>query len=122
LTDVVGRPVVIRLTPGNASDIGMAAPLVAAAGRMKRLLADKGYDADTLRKSLKAQGTQPVIPGRCNRKKAIRYDKERYKGRWMVEAAFCRLKDFRRVATRYDKLAINFMSAVALATIIAFWS
>ena len=121
MTDVVGRPVVIRLTPGNASDIGMAAPLIAAAGRMKRLLADKGYDADALRKSLKAQGTQPVIPGRRNRKRAIHYDKERYKGRWLVEAAFCRLKDFRRVATRYDKLAINFMSAVALATIIAFW-
>lgn len=99
----------------------MAAPLVAGAGRMKRLLADKGYDADALRKSLRAQGTQAIIPGRRNRKKTIRYDKERYKGRWLVEAAFCRLKDFRRVATRYDKLAINFMSAVALATIIAFW-
>lgn len=122
MTDVVGRPVVIRLTPGNASDIGMAEPLIAAAGRMKRLLADKGYDANALRKSLKAQVTQPVIPGRRNRKKTIRYDKERYKGRWLVEAAFCRMKDFRRVATRYDKLAINFMSAVALATIVAFWS
>jgi transposase len=46
---------------------------------------------------------------------------QRYRERWRIEAAFCRLKDFRRVATRYDKLAANFLSAVALATIIAFW-
>jgi transposase len=45
----------------------------------------------------------------------------RYRDRWRIEAAFCRLKDFRRVATRYDKLAINFLSAVVLAAIIAFW-
>jgi transposase len=51
----------------------------------------------------------------------ISYDKTRYKGRWCIEAAFCRLKDFRRVATGYDKLARNFLSAVALATLIAFW-
>ena len=48
-------------------------------------------------------------------------DKVRYKGRWRIEAAFCRLKDFRRIATRYDKLARNFLSAVALATLVAFW-
>ena len=66
-------------------------------------------------------GTTPVIPGRRSRKRAIRYDKQRYRGRHLVENAFCRLKDFRRVATRYDKLAANFLSAVALATALAFW-
>ena len=54
-------------------------------------------------------------------KSAIRYDKDRYRGRHLIENAFCRLKDFRRVATRYDKLADNFLSAVALATAVAFW-
>ena len=57
----------------------------------------------------------------ANRKRTIRYDKDRYRGRHLIENAFCRLKDFRRVATRYDKLAANFLSGVALATAIAFW-
>lgn len=121
ITDLLGRPVVIRLTPGNVSDIRAADDLLAAAGPLKRLIADKGYDADALRRKLRAEGIQPVIPGRINRKRTIRYDKKRYRDRWRIEAAFCRLKDFRRVATRYDKLAANFLSAVALAAIIAFW-
>ena len=87
----------------------------------KRLIADKGYDANAFRKPLRDQGTRPVIPGRSNRKRKIRYDKTRYRDRHLVENAFCRLKDFRRIATRYDKLRRNFLSAVALATMIAFW-
>jgi transposase len=71
--------------------------------------------------SLRAGGAIPVIPGRRSRKRPIRHDARRYRDRWRIEAAFCRLKDFRRVATRYDKLALNFLSAVVLAAIIAFW-
>lgn len=111
----------IRVTPGNVSDIRAAGDLLAAAGPLKRLIADKGYDANALRTRLRADGVQSIIPGRRNRKRAIRHDEKRYRDRWRIEAAFCRLKDFRRVATRYDKLAVNFLSAVALATIIAFW-
>jgi transposase len=59
--------------------------------------------------------------GRASRKRAIRYDRERYKRRHLIENAFCRLKDCRRVATRYDKLPANFLSGVALATALAFW-
>ncbi len=88
---------------------------------MRYLLADKGYDADGLRRSLRQGGATPVIPGRRNRKRVLRYDKERYRDRHLIENAFCQLKDFRRVATRYDKLAVNFLSGVALATAIAFW-
>jgi len=55
------------------------------------------------------------------RKRKIKYDEQRYKDRHLIENAFCRLKDFRRIATRYDKLARNFMSAVALATLVAYW-
>ncbi len=66
-------------------------------------------------------GATPVIPGRRNRKRSIRYDEQRYRSRHLIENAFCRLKDFRRVHTRYDKLAANFLSAVALATAVAFW-
>jgi transposase len=109
------------LTPGNVSDIKAAPALLGRAGRMRYLLGDKGYDADSLRRALREVGATPVIPGRRNRKRAVRYDKERYRARHLVENAFCRLKDFRRVATRYDKLAANFLSAVAIATAIAFW-
>ncbi len=109
------------LTPGNVSDVKAAPALLEQAGPMRYLLGDKGYDADSLRRSLRDAGTTPVIPGRRNRKRAIRYDKQRYRGRHLIENAFCRLKDFRRVATRYDKLAYNFLSAVALATAVAFW-
>lgn len=109
------------LTPGNVSDITVANDLISRAGGIRYLIADKGYDADALRKRLRKAGTIPVIPGRSNRKRKIRYDKSRYKDRHLVENAFCRLKDFRRIATRYDKLGRNFLSAVALATILAYW-
>jgi transposase len=121
VTDLLGRPAILRLTPGNVADVSMAGELLDAAGPVRCLLADKGYDANSLRKRLKSEGATAVIPGRSNRKTAIRYDETRYRARWRIEAAFCRLKDFRRVATRYDKLARNFLSAVALATLIAFW-
>ncbi len=117
------------LTPGNVSDIKAAPALLERAGRMRYLLGGvaegakrhRGYDADRLRRSLRQTGTTPVIPGRRNRKRAIRYDQERYRGRHLIKNAFCRLKDFRRVATRYDKLANNFLSGVALAAATAFW-
>ena len=116
LSDVVGRPAVVPLTPGNSSDVKTApAVLAAAPGRIRRLLADRGYDADWLRADLRRAGIVPVIPGTRSRKRPIRHDKARYKDRWRAEAVF------RRVATRYDKLARNYASAVALAAVIAFW-
>ncbi len=99
----------------------MAPTLLAGLKGAKYLLADKGYDANALRTQLRQSAIIPVIPGRSNRKRTIQYDRERYKDRHLIENAFCRLKDFRRVATRYDKLARNFLSAVALATLVAFW-
>jgi len=121
LTDVVGRPYALMLTAGNVSDVKAAPALLERAGRMRYLLADKGYNADRLRRSIRDVGALPVIPGRRNRKHTICYDKQRYRTRHLIENAFCRLKDFRRVATRYDKLAANFLSGVALATAVAFW-
>ena len=109
------------LTPGNAADSPVAPTLLAGLKGTKYLLADKGYDANSLRKHLRQAAIIPVIPGRSNRKRTIQYDKVRYKDRHLIENAFCRLKDFRRVATRYDKLARNFLSTVALATLVAFW-
>lgn len=121
LTDVIGRPYALLLTPGNVADVKAAPELLARMGRARYVVADKGYDADPLRRALRQAGAVPVIPGGSNRKRAIRYDRQRYRGRHLIENAFCRLKDFRRVATRYDKLARNYLSGVALAAALAFW-
>jgi len=105
----LGRPIGFHLTPGTVADIKAAPALLAAAGRFKRLIADRGYDADGLRRELRAGGAQPVIPGRRSRRRPIRHDAQRYRERWRIEATVGRLKDFRRVATRYDKPAVNFL-------------
>jgi transposase len=89
--------------------------------RIRRLIADKGYDADWLRTDLRTKGITLVIRGTRARKRRVHHDKRRYREHWRIEATFCRLKGFHRIATRYDKLACNYASAVALAAVIAFW-
>jgi transposase len=114
---------VIILTPGNVADCAVAPQcMTEMAGSIKKLLGDKAYDSDSFRKSLRNDGITPVIPGRTNRKKRIRHDKEAYKGRNVIERFYCRLKDFRRIATRYDKLARNFFSGVCLVAALVYWT
>jgi transposase len=113
---------VIILTPGNVADCTVAPECVSLmAGSIETLLGDKAYDSNSFRKSLRKDGITPVIPGRANRKKRIRYGKEAYKGRNVIERCYCRLKDFRRIATRYDKLARNFFSSVCLVAALVYW-
>jgi len=112
---------VIILTPGNVADCTVGPECVNMIAGVKVLLGDKAYDSDEFRKSLRRDGIKPVIPGRANRKKPIRYDNEAYKGRNVIERCVCRLKDFRRIATRYDKLARNFFSSVCLVAAVAYW-
>ena len=81
----------------------------------KRMLGDKAYDSAELREELDERGTKPVIPNRCNRKQPFSFSKRLYKLRWRIESAFNRLKDFRRIATRYDRLARNYLASVCLA-------
>ena len=99
----------------------MADALLAEVDGCRYVLADKGYDSDKLRKSIRDKGAKPVIPGRKSRKRKIRFDESRYKFRWMAETVFCRLKDFRRVSTRYYKFPRNYLSRLAIATIVAYW-
>jgi len=87
---------------------------------MSGLLADKAYDGDDLRAEIIKRGATPAIPNKSNRVHLHPFDKRAYKGRNVIERSFCRLKDFRRVATRYDKLARNFLVSVYLAAIVAF--
>ena len=85
------------------------------------LLADKGYDSKELRDWLASRGTRAVIPSRSNRKAPYDYDKAAYKQRNVIERMFCRLKDFRRIATRFDRNVQNFLSAVCLAATVIWW-
>lgn len=121
MTDERCRPVVLHLTPGQDADIAAAPDVLAQAPPLRRLLADKGYDGDVLRAAIKKRGTKPVIPNKSNRVRRHRFDRTAYKGRNVIERSFCRLKDFRRIATRYDKLARNFHAAVQLAALVAYW-
>ena len=110
----------IILTPGNVADCTVGPECVSLMAGIKKLLGDKAYDSDKFRKSLRQDGITPVIPGRANRKKRIRQTRKP-NGRNVIERCYCRLKDFRRVATRYDKLARNFLATVHLAAIVAYW-
>ena len=121
MVDEQCRPWVFVLTPGNTADCVMAEECVSLIPGVKQLLADKGYDTDAIRAFLKKRGIKPVIPGKSNHKKKIRHDKNAYKGRNVVERCFCRLKDFRRIATRYDKLAQNYFSALCFVATLAYW-
>lgn len=85
--------------------------------RIKAMLADKGYDADAIREALIAEGIEPVIPTRTNRKAPIDYDRELYKQRNLIERMFNKLKNWRRVATRYDKSAESFLGFISIAAI-----
>ncbi|MCR8724516.1 IS5 family transposase [Frigidibacter sp. ROC022] len=85
------------------------------------LLGDRGYDADWFRETLEDKGIRACIPGRKQRKTPVKYDKRRYKRRNRIEIMFGRLKDWRRVATRYDRCPKVFLSAIALAATVIYW-
>jgi len=116
LVDERGKPRVLLLSAGNINDISMAHALIQAAGPFRRLLADRAYDADHLRQRLAQHGAEAVIPSTTSRKAPIPYNVQAYRQRNLVERMWCRLKDFRRIATRYDKLADNFLAMVQLAS------
>ncbi len=109
------------LSGGQTSDFVGARALVGVLPAAAVLLADRGYDADWFREALADKGIAPCIPSRRMRKVPIPHDAELYKRRHKVENSFARLKDWRRVATRYDRCPKVFLSACALAAIVMFW-
>ena len=121
LTDGQGRPRVLQLSAGNINDMTMAASLIDAAGPFTRLLADKGYDTNAIRAAIAARGAEAVIPSTAARRAPIPYDRTAYRARNQVERLWCRLKDWRRVATRYDKLAANYLSSALIAAALTYW-
>lgn len=113
--DALGNPTGFMLTPGQACDLDGSDELLPELEAMT-LLADKGYDADErVIEPLRAAGKEIVIPPKKNRKESRTYDKELYKARHLIENFFCKLKQYRAIATRYDKTAHNFLAAIYLA-------
>jgi transposase len=122
LTDAAGRPRVLLISPGNTSDVTMTSALIEAArGHFDTLIADRGYDNNAIRAAIQMQGAEAVISPTRSRKEPIPYDRQVYRTRNLVERLWCRLKDWRRIAPRYDKLATKYMAGVFLAAIFTFW-
>ena len=112
--DALGNPVRVILTAGQVSDITMATALIKDQAA-ESIVADKGYDSDAFVEAITAQGAQAVIPPRSNRLNPRTFDRHLYKDRNLVERFFNRIKQFRRIATRYDKLAPSFLAFIHLA-------
>ena len=112
--DTLGRPLRLVLTPGQCGDAPLAPTLLEGLAP-RRVLADKAYDSNALRALIASMSAEAVIPCNPTRKRPIPYDFEAYKMRNTVERCFNKLKHFRRIATRFDRRAVNFLSFIHLA-------
>ncbi|HEX2365730.1 MAG TPA: IS5 family transposase [Bradyrhizobium sp.] len=121
LADGRGRIVAVALTPGNIADITMAMPMLEALAPAQRLIADKAYDADRLRDWLQDKGIEAVIPGRAARAVVYPLNRVVYRRRNVIERMFGRLKNWKRIATRYDRLAVNYLAAIVLVATVTQW-
>lgn len=114
--DALGNPVRLVLSPGQSADISWAEHLLGTL-QAQALVADKGYDSEPFIESLRQRHIEPVIPARSNRRQPRVIDRNLYCDRNKVERFFLRLKQFRRVATRYDKTASSFLAVAQIASI-----
>jgi transposase len=121
IADAHGRPKVICLTGGQRHDSVPAQAMLALLPADLRVIADAAYDSKDLREWLGQRGSRIVIPNRKNRKKPYPFDGVTYKRRNIVERTFCRLKDFRRLAARYDRLDETFISTLCIAAALAYF-
>jgi transposase len=109
------------LSGGEAHDCPPAPRLIRRTKAARTLIGDRAYDSAPLRQWLKDRGTKSVVPNKSNRKQPFRFDRKSYRQRHRIENAFCRLKDFRRIATRSDRLAKNFLASVCLVAALVWW-
>ena len=115
-TNAKGDPLTFDVTGGEAHEVkGYDALMELHDIHPDKLLGDKGYDSDDIRNDLADRGIEPVIPPRSNRKTPIEYDREAYKRRNLIERCVNRLKQFRRIATRYEKTARAYLSMLSIA-------
>jgi transposase len=109
------------LSEGQMSDYKGAALMLPALPKAKELLADRGYDADWFRAALAGRGIAACIPSKSNRKVSIPYDPVLYRQRHKIENMFGRIKDWRRIHTRYDRCAHTYFSTICVAAAVVFW-
>ena len=109
------------LSGGHVADCTAGAALLEQLPACDILHADKGYDANAIRRQVEDRGAMPNIPPKANRKWKNCFSPVLYRNRNAIERMFCRLKDFRRVATRYDRNAANFLAAVCIAAAVSYW-
>ena len=114
LVDALGNPLVIQLTPGQRHDISQAKALLADLAS-DNVIADRGYDSDAFIAFIQAGGSVAGIPPRDNRTEPRAYDKEQYKERHLVECCINKLKQYRRVFSRFEKLASRYMAFLHFA-------
>lgn len=100
----------------------MAVPLLERVALPKRVIADKAYDADRLRRWLATRQIKAVIPSTATRTTPYPLNRRAYRHRNQIERLFCRLKNWRRIATRYDRLARNYLAGLALVAIVSEWT
>ena len=108
-------------TGGEVADCRVADHLLSGLSADALVLADKGYDTDVIRRQIEEAGAIPNIPPKANRTWNCCFSPQLYRGRNAIERMFGRLKDFRRIATRYDRMAKNFLAAVCLAATVSYW-
>jgi transposase len=121
LTDGMCRPIAFLLTGGNVADCKAGEVLIDRMPATSLLNADKGYDSDAIRRQVRQRGAFANIPPKANRTWKNCFSPYLYRDRNAIERMFCRLKDFRRIATRYDRLATNFLAAVCIAATVSYW-
>lgn len=115
------RPIAFLLTGGQVADCTAGSELLNRLPPCEILHADKGYDSNAIRRQVEERGTMPNIPPKANRVWKNCFSPVLYRHRNAIERMFCRLKDFRRVATRYDRNAVNFLAAVCIAATVSYW-
>ena len=121
MCDGQGRPLIMLLGEGQMSDCKGAALMLDALPAAKTMPGDRGYDADWFRNAPIAKGIAPCIPSKANRKIAIPHDRNLYRQRHRIENMFGKLKDWRRIHTRYDRCAHTLFSAIVIAATVIFW-
>ena len=114
MVDGLGRPLAFVLTGGQAHDAPILPELLGHPTAPLAVVADKAYDSQAVRQAIRDDGALPVIPARVTARNPQPHDERLYKLRNIVERFFCRCKDMRRIATRFDKLARNFLAALYL--------
>ncbi len=121
LSDGFGRPLAFLLTPGQAADCRAAKIPLRRLPSGVLVMADRAYDTDAVRERIQTQGAVPNIPPKRTRRWKHCFSPVLYRGRNAIERIVGRLKDFRRIAPRYGKLATNFLAAIHLAAAVSYW-